>query len=71
MEVRVGDLILKNPDRPELGFMLDPKRVNPHIKGYAGRLGIAPEMSLTDGVPIIQEAPESGGEAPPGTSEGV
>lgn len=52
-EVRVGDLILKDPDNPNLGFMLDPDRVNPHIKEYEQRLGEIPvRMSLTDGVPI-------------------
>lgn len=40
------DLVLKDPNTPELGYRLVPAEE---------RLG---RMSLTDGVPIVTEAPE-------------
>lgn len=54
-------LELVDPKSPEKGYMV-VSGINKHIPEYEKKLG---KMSLTDGVPIIREAPESLPEVPP------
>lgn len=55
-EVRVGDLVLANPDNPEKGWKLDPP------KEALQELGSIPiRMSLTDGVPIPSDRTDGPG----------
>lgn len=55
----MGEMVLIDPKDPEKGYMIVGRL--PHIPEYEHKLG---ELSVTDGVPVLRDAPSEDGGQP-------